>query len=69
MEVTEPTDEMTNGTVTLELELSDPVGKAGIETRLLELESEKSFVTGQLAEHLWCELGIDVEQHDIDVVE
>lgn len=65
----EPTDKSTNGKVTLEFEISDPVLDLGIETRLVGFESEKSFVTEELAEHLGREHGIDVEDHGVEIVE
>jgi hypothetical protein len=65
----EPTDKSTNGKVTLELEISDPCLDLGIETRLVGFESEKSFVTEELAEHLEWEHNIDVEEHGVEIVE
>lgn len=65
----EPTDKSTNGKVTLEFEISDPVMDPCIETRLVGFESEKSFVTEELAEHLEWEHNIDVEKHGVEIVE
>lgn len=66
-ETIEPIDKPTNGKVTVTLEISDPVSQLGVETRLLEFESEKSFVSKRLADHIWNELLIDVEDHGVEV--
>lgn len=67
MKATDATDKTTNGTVTLELEISDPVMEAGIETRLTGIESEKEFVTQRLADHVRLQHDIDLEEFGIDV--
>jgi len=69
MQETEPIDKMTNGTVTLTLEISDPVTELGIETRLLDYDMEGSLVTEELAEHIWNEYGIDVEEHGAEIAD
>lgn len=68
-ETTEPTDKMTNGTVTVELEISDPVTELGIETRLLKCEVDGSLVTDDLAQHIWDEHGIDVTDFGAEIAE
>jgi hypothetical protein len=69
MQELESTDKSTNGTVTLTLEVSDPVVDLGIETRLLDFDMEGSLVTEELAEHIWSEYNIDVEEHGAEIVE
>ena len=69
MKETEPYDGLTNGKVTITIEICDPIGKLGIMTSMTEFDSEKSYVTDELAEHLEWEHGIDVSDFDLEVVE
>ena len=69
MQESEPTEKMTNGTVTLTLEVSGPVTDLGIETRLLDFDMEGSLVTEELAEHIWSEFGLDVEEHGAEIAD
>lgn len=65
----EATDSTNNGQVTIELTITDEVMNLGILTELISIESEKSFVTDELADHLMHEYHIDVEEHGIEIVE
>lgn len=67
-ETLEPTDKRTNGTVTLKIEVSDPVMERGIETRLIGFDMKGSIVTERLADHIWDEYYIDVEEYGAEVV-
>jgi len=69
MDVLEPTEKSTNGTVTLEIEVSDPVMERGIETRIVGADVAGLLVTEQLAEHIQDEYYIDVEEHGVEVAE
>lgn len=69
MSTAEPTEKSTNGTVTLEIEVSDPVMERGIEARTLDVDIEGSLVTEQLAEHIWDEYHIDVEEHGAEIAQ
>jgi hypothetical protein len=62
-------DELDNGAVRLVLDVYDPVTSLGIVTERESVEVAGSQVSADLADHLWAEHGIDVEEHDIKVVE
>lgn len=62
-------DYLNNGMVTLKLAVGDPVTDLGIRTDRVEVEFEKSFVTSELADHLWYEYNIDVDDYDVEVRE
>jgi len=59
-------EEMDNGAVRVVLDISDPVMDLGIKTETVSVESEGG-ITEELAEHIWDELLIDVDDHDIKV--
>jgi len=59
-------EEMDNGAVRVVLDISDPVMDLGIKTETVSVESEGG-ITEELAEHIWDELLIDVDNHDIKV--
>lgn len=68
LELQEPTDALTNGQVTIELTISDEVAGLGIVTQLTDFDSEKTFVTRELHDHL-LDYNVDVRDHGVDVVE
>lgn len=60
-------EDLNNGAVRVVLDISDPVTDLGIKTEKVSVEAEGSKVTDELAEHIWNELLIDVEDHGIGV--
>lgn len=62
----EPTDNLNNGQVTLELTITDEVSGLGILTELTGFEATNG-VTEELAEHIWDEYRIDVEEHGVEI--
>lgn len=61
------TEDLNNGAVRVVLDIADPVASLGIVTETVSVEADGSPVTDALAEHIWDELLLDVEEHDIEV--
>jgi len=60
-------EELDNGAVRVVMDISDPVTDLGIKTDRVSVEASGSKVSEELAQHLWDELLIDVDDHDIGV--
>ncbi len=60
-------EELDNGSVRVVMDISDPVTDLGIKTDKVSVEASGSKVSEDLAQHLWDELFIDVDDYDIGV--
>lgn len=58
-----------NGAVRIVLDISDPVMDMGIRTDTVSVECSGSLVTESLADHIWDELLVNIEEYGIQVVE
>ncbi len=60
------TDDLDNGSVRVVLDVSDPVASLGVKTNKVSVEADGK-VSEELADHLWHELHIDIDDYDIEV--